>query len=199
MVHILHDNTIHSENILIQIRIFFIIHPSLILTLTFKTSFKKRLIQWKGYDKSKKKISQIQDTILKILAPLQYSMNTYISYICNNIQISFQKFTLHIQITNIIKPYSTLNPKTYLAWNRRMLKKAGQRWDTLAKISFFLRLSNVTAAIASSLCSFFFLLLDGVKTSHEVAIKQSVFSRETFASTYPRCKQTYRYTLQVCV
>lgn len=61
----------------------------------------------------KKKISQIQDTILKILAPLQYSMNTYISYICN--EISFQKFTLHIQITNIIKPYSTLNPKTYLA------------------------------------------------------------------------------------
>lgn len=54
-------------------------------------------------------------------------MNTYISYICN--EISFQKFTLHIQITNIIKPYSYLytQPENIFSLKPKMLKKAGQR------------------------------------------------------------------------
>lgn len=194
MVHILHDNTIHSENILIQIRI-----PSSFSNINsnLQDFFQEAINSEKDMINQKKNFTNSRYDIKNISSNIRWThiFHTYATkFHFKNSHCIYKSRTLSSPIV-----ICTLNSKTYLAWNRRMLKKAGQRWDTLAKISFSSRLSNVTAAIASSLCSFFFLLLDGVKTSHEVAIKQSVFSRETFASTYPRCKQTYRYTLQVCV
>lgn len=65
-------------------------------------------------------------------------MNTYISYICN--EISFQKFTLHIQITNIIKPYSYLytQPENIFSLKPKDVEESGSKVRYACKNFIFL-------------------------------------------------------------
>lgn len=90
---VVHNNTIHSENISIQIRIlssFSNINSNLFpsrLLLSRRNYYRfmvKRIECYDMINQIKKKISQIQDSIPKMLNPLQFSIHEHIYFYIRN-------------------------------------------------------------------------------------------------------------------
>lgn len=135
MVHILHDNTIHSENILIQIRI-----PSSFSNINsnLQDFFQEAINSEKDMINQKKNFTNSRYDIKNISSTPIFDEHIYFIYICN--EISFQKFTLHIQITNIIKSYSYLytQPENIFSLKPKDAEESGSKVRYACKNFIFL-------------------------------------------------------------